>query len=288
MNEKKIEFKGSITKENSFIYAGKVWDILTQRVRKYKSNPIEYPLEWVKITYPELQKELEVKGQPGRSVSKALHPLQDYCISKNLPFLTGLVVRERDGKKMLPSSGYVGNTKKTDYAYDMQKVLEYPWPTANPFAEIMEQEITLQELVREMKEHPDGTGKKGQLVAGKNNRNSIFKKRLLKIYRGKCAVCDIKVKDALDGAHIKPYSESNPVEQMSMQNGILLCANHHRLFDRGGWWFRADYTIHVSKRLAKHFTFPAVITLPTRIVDRPQERFINYNIKKASLKKRNL
>lgn len=49
----------------------------------------------------------------------------------------------------------------------------------------------------------------------------------------KCLVCGIKSIQLLEAAHIKPYAECvNDNERYSQWNGITLCANHHRMFDK--------------------------------------------------------
>jgi len=57
-----------------------------------------------------------------------------------------------------------------------------------------------------------------------------FRKKLLKAYSGKCALCDYDCVDALEAAHIGGYwnEDSNHV-----QNGLLLRGDLHTLFDLG-------------------------------------------------------
>ena len=54
----------------------------------------------------------------------------------------------------------------------------------------------------------------------------------------------------LDAAHIQPYSKCiNQIEKYDINNGILMCRNHHRLFDAGYFTFTASKTIKISKEL---------------------------------------
>lgn len=57
-----------------------------------------------------------------------------------------------------------------------------------------------------------------------------FRKQLLAAYAGKCAVSGCEVESVLEAAHIAPYlgSQSNAI-----QNGLLLRADIHTLFDLG-------------------------------------------------------
>ena len=62
---------------------------------------------------------------------------------------------------------------------------------------------------------------------------SKLKKRLLKNYGNKCALCNISSTDLLIASHIKPWSKSNNKEKTNPTNSILLCNLHDGLFDKG-------------------------------------------------------
>jgi hypothetical protein len=59
---------------------------------------------------------------------------------------------------------------------------------------------------------------------------SIFRKKLLEIYQGKCAISGTNVEQTLEAAHIIPYKGLNT---NSPCNGLLLRADIHTLFDLG-------------------------------------------------------
>jgi putative restriction endonuclease len=70
-----------------------------------------------------------------------------------------------------------------------------------------------------------------------------FRRQVLTAYRNRCSVCELRVRPLLDGAHIVPDAgDGEPI----VQNGLSLCANHHRAFDRKILKVRADYTIEVD------------------------------------------
>ncbi|MCR6516445.1 HNH endonuclease [Clostridium sp. LY3-2] len=48
-----------------------------------------------------------------------------------------------------------------------------------------------------------------------------------------CELCGIDIKEMLVASHCKPWSESNDFERLDSNNGLLLCANHDKLFDKG-------------------------------------------------------
>jgi hypothetical protein len=57
-----------------------------------------------------------------------------------------------------------------------------------------------------------------------------FKFRLLRRYGKACVVCGLAVPHLLEAAHIKPFAEGGSDHS---GNGLLLCRNHHRAFDKG-------------------------------------------------------
>lgn len=61
-----------------------------------------------------------------------------------------------------------------------------------------------------------------------------FRTALLFAFDRKCAFCDFAVEEGLEAAHIVPWVKcNNDEERRDSANGFLLCATHHRLFDRG-------------------------------------------------------
>lgn len=76
-----------------------------------------------------------------------------------------------------------------------------------------------------------------------------FRKTVLTAYRNRCAVCELRVRPLLDGAHIIP--DSDPGGDAIVQNGLSLCANHHRAYDRRILMVRGDYTIEIDQREVK-------------------------------------
>lgn len=62
---------------------------------------------------------------------------------------------------------------------------------------------------------------------------SVFRDKLLKRY-SKCCLCGVHDEAFLVASHIKPWVESLSKEKLDVENGLLLCPNHDKLFD-GGW-----------------------------------------------------
>lgn len=92
-----------------------------------------------------------------------------------------------------------------------------------------------------------------QLLEDKNEeeifiRGSLFKREIPKIYLNTCCISGMKI-DAtinismIDACHIVPFSESY---DDTITNGIALCPNLHRAFDRGLIAISDDYEVLVK------------------------------------------
>lgn len=75
-----------------------------------------------------------------------------------------------------------------------------------------------------------------------------WRKRLLDIYNHKCALCEVSHDKLLIASHIKSWSESTKSERVNVDNGIILCALHDKLFDQGFISFSNDYKVLYSKK----------------------------------------
>jgi putative restriction endonuclease len=84
----------------------------------------------------------------------------------------------------------------------------------------------------------------------KRKRDPHFRDRIIQAYEYQCGVCGFNVRVgntlvALDAAHIKWHQAGGPDTE---ENGIALCALHHKLFDRGAFTLSPDLHIQVSDR----------------------------------------
>src|ERR1700730_15923573 len=76
---------------------------------------------------------------------------------------------------------------------------------------------------------PDETTRKALIDA--RYGQGRFKRDVLARWDGACAVTGCSVSELLQAAHIKPWKLSSHVERLEPQNGLLLLANIHLLFD---------------------------------------------------------
>lgn len=77
-----------------------------------------------------------------------------------------------------------------------------------------------------------------------------FRDSLLKRDR-KCVICGLDIESLLVASHIKPWSKANDYEKQDENNGLLLCANHDALFDKGYISFDEDGSIVISSKIDK-------------------------------------
>lgn len=77
-----------------------------------------------------------------------------------------------------------------------------------------------------------------------------FKKDLLKHY-DRCELCGINDERLLIGSHIKSWKKSTNKERLDKNNGLLLCAMHDKLFDKGFISFVEEGKIKISSALSK-------------------------------------
>ena len=105
-----------------------------------------------------------------------------------------------------------------------------------------------------------------------------FRRSLLKAYNGKCAVTGCPVADVLEAAHIKPYLGPHT---NSVQNGLLLRADVHTLFDLGLLRIDADrLTVALASRLIGQFhdvVEGAPLLLPVNKADWPDPEALRYH-----------
>lgn len=92
-----------------------------------------------------------------------------------------------------------------------------------------------------------------KLLAQKNEeevffRGSVFKREIPKAYNNTCCISGLRIESIssismLDACHIRPFSLSH---DDTIKNGISLCPNLHRAFDRGVISIDSNYKVSVS------------------------------------------
>ncbi len=105
-------------------------------------------------------------------------------------------------------------------------------------------------------------------------RNGLFKRLVPQLYQKKCSFTGMSLSSLykhsfVDACHIIPFSHS---QNDSVTNGIALCPNMHRAFDRGLLSIDENYRILVSQHLVEDKAHPyALSALKGRKIILPQD-----------------
>jgi putative restriction endonuclease len=111
----------------------------------------------------------------------------------------------------------------------------------------------LDDLGRQMLEEPAAVYRRAVEVADEAEvlvRSAVFGREVLRAYQLTCAVSGLQLLSTtgaaplLDACHIVPWSVSH---DDTISNGLALCPNLHRAFDRHLFWVDADYRVRVAE-----------------------------------------
>lgn len=81
-------------------------------------------------------------------------------------------------------------------------------------------------------------------------RERRFTSIIRELYHERCSLCEVGYRMqgrplALEAAHVIPVREKGIINDV--RNGLLLCSNHHALFDGYAWTFDADFRVLVTE-----------------------------------------
>ncbi len=202
----------------------------------------ETALRNAKITYKQIAAAIGIHHRP---VKYVLALIQEYCITEGLPPLTILVVNQNSG---VPGAGFIG-WGHDDLERGFRRVHSYPWQDElNPFA-FAQDGTTSDGIAQWVYDSPQHAADAYALVRVRGMAQRVFRSALLKAYQSRCAICGLTNEQLLEAAHLVPWSECDAAMRMNPANGILLCSNHHKLFDKGEIRINSDYTVTVSHKL---------------------------------------
>ncbi len=111
----------------------------------------------------------------------------------------------------------------------------------------------LDNLGRLMLEEPAAVYNRAVDVADETEvlvRSAVFSREVLRAYQSTCAVSGLQLvrttgaAPLLDACHIVPWSVSH---DDTIGNGLALCPNLHRAFDRHLFWIDGDYRVQVAE-----------------------------------------
>ncbi len=205
--------------------AYRAWDILIHCASQNK-----------KITYKDLASLLNLKHH--RPVRYVLDIIQNYCLNEKLPPLTILVVNQ-SGR---PGPGFIA-WDINNFDEGIKLVYEYNWNNiSNPF-DYAKTGDTSANYVKKLISIPESSQDVYSRIKVRGIAQQIFRDALLEVYGKSCAFCGISFKEALEATHIIPWSKCNSKDRLNINNGLLLCSIHHKLFDSGLITINQDYKI---------------------------------------------
>ncbi len=173
-----------------------------------------------------------------RPLRYALGPIQDYCLGAGLPPLTSLVVSKSSG---VQGAGYLGSPGDRGV---IEEVWKFDWSSIeNPFSDMHIAE--LDRTAKEILEDPDKADSYA-VILSRGNGQRVFRRGVYGAYNGECCVCGLTFSDALEAAHIMPWVMGRGSLRIDPRNGLLMCANHHRLFDSNWFTISDDYLVEYS------------------------------------------
>jgi putative restriction endonuclease len=82
-------------------------------------------------------------------------------------------------------------------------------------------------------------------------RDAQFRRKVLTAYGHRCAMCGVQLR-LLDAAHVLPVDQPGSTDETN--NGVALCALHHRAYDRALVAFDETYAIHINAKQVAELT----------------------------------
>ncbi len=105
-------------------------------------------------------------------------------------------------------------------------------------------------------------------------RSGVFKRKIPEIYNYTCCISELKIEtmgernvQMIDACHIVPFSIS---KDDTIQNGISLCPNLHRAFDRGLITINKDFIVRVSPILKENISNFSIRQFDGKTIKLPQ------------------
>jgi putative restriction endonuclease len=219
---------GGIYKPAGSEYA--LWVRQTREGPYPDKEPIFHPDgSWTYRYSPERQ-----EGKPDASLSSNRGLIR--CMSDRVPIA---VFRQSDnvsGRRTyrVLGLGYVDSQEAEHFVIRGEPIDETARPLPDgvipPFAKFEFSPIPVEEVVRKLRERR-------------------FSSVIRELYHEKCSLCQIGYRIrgqslALEAAHIIPVKHNGILGDI--RNGLLLCSNHHALFDGYAWTFDTEYRVVVT------------------------------------------
>jgi putative restriction endonuclease len=241
--------------------AKKAWEVLIQVAKREDF-----------LQYKELGGKI---GIHHRAIRFVLAIIQDYCSLNNLPPLTILV-----GNKLgIPGKGFTA-WDSSNIKEGKHKVYNHNWgEEPNPFLFAIDG-TNEQEVIKSLITNPQNSDEVYRKIKSRGYSQIVFRKALLVAYKSKCAFCNTSLNSILQAAHIIPWNSANDKQKLDVRNGLLLCANHHCLFDYGILFVDELFRIQINKKVSLKTESDKIIvsTLSNTLLQLPKDSTLYPNI----------
>lgn len=174
---------------------------------------------WLEYRFPQTQSKQQDENEIGAMIS-AMH--------YNLPLFV-IVGNKSEGTKRTVSLGLVTNYNNPSRTFLIKLLSDYPKDL------LVASKRTLKKFTLTSK---TSTTKTANVKTRPNQPQFHFD--VITRYGPKCVVCDLTLGPTIEAAHIFPKSKNGSDHE---ENGLPMCANHHRIFDGHLFTIKPDLTL---------------------------------------------
>lgn len=190
------------------------------------------------LTYGDLAEAIGFTS--GRVMRIPLSVIQTFCLERDLPPLTSIVVNKGTG---LPGTGFIAWSGELDEAH--RRVFDFDWslvPAPFPAGDPVRASAARSPNDPNSFEVQD----RDVLVNGRGPFQAHFRNRLMNVYGGCCALCETRGAEFLVASHVVPWA-LDCSNRLNPANGLLLCRTHDAAFESGVICVRANLEVELRE-----------------------------------------
>lgn len=175
----------------------------------------------------------------------------------------------------------------TSFVFDLSSVIEGQRAsiievTKDMVIEIEKEEKSVIAFIDDLEKKFGIDGTELKTMTLRNSRlQKVFRDNLFVCFSGKCVICGKTVTETLIASHIKPSSKCNVYEKIDYENGLLLCANHDKLFDNYLITFDHEsgqlVTSRVLDDILSEYQLPNKFALSSKYMTPQRRAFLDYH-----------
>lgn len=251
----------SISKESGFELIGN-YEELANRISKYFLSSFAWVIKYFQMIYPEyfaamyadhtIERAQEILGLPNHGKTKRIINIGEISLFIRRCDVNNIIFNEVYADEWGWEEDYsICENAEKNYENRLKPVrnvnVDY-YETPRAVSERLERTADVQGYIEDSSDIDELAGEERNAIVKLRVNQSIFRDNLIKRY-GKCCLCGVNCKELLLASHIKPWADSDEKEKLDVDNGLLLCPAHDRLFDKGFITFTDDGFIEISEEL---------------------------------------